>query len=156
MIKGEIEQLINGYKDDFYNATGLQLIAVPDVALPKFSFYDLIALINVYFDLKADILLPGNRNRGIAKAKEMLVTIADKMGYTDREISTMMQLPRAGMIDLRNAWKGKMAIDDNYRYDFYKVLEYVYNNRPELHNKIIDMEQNWEKRVEKYDSMFNI
>ena len=122
-IKEQIDELISTYKKEFYEKTGLLLVAFPNAAMAKLPLYDIINYIAAYYSFDVDKIT--TRTSTAAKVKEIVAIIALRMGYTDAEVYKALELDRTTLISIKGRVSHKLSTSKSYRHTLYKAMEYL-------------------------------
>lgn len=147
-IKEQINNLVEGYKLDFYKQCGFHLIVIPQVGLPKIPLYEICNYCCDHLEIKVDILHTNQRTA--IKAKQFITGLCIKMGYEEVEIYKALGLDRTSLYNTKRKFNSSMK-NRTYKYEFYKFLGYLY----EYIDKDFDrLSGNWHIKVDFYDSIF--
>lgn len=120
IIKKQIEQLIETYRENFRKETGLNLICFSDTAIEQIELSKLKETTEELLGIKI------NGGRRFAKeitAKKMFARISIEMGYSNKEIAEVMNLDRNSIHYYR--YKGGMYGDQEYERSFAKYKEQI-------------------------------
>lgn len=147
-IKELINNKIKEYKEDFYNSTGLQLIALPTSDVPRIDLYTLAEIVCEYYNIDINIL---NTNLGrVSTAKDAIIAIATKMGYSYKDIGKRLGISHATVHSILRRFRGSFDAKP-YRVQFYVLLEHLYNaTQNDKHIK----NMNWHEKEEHFDTVF--
>lgn len=146
-IKERINRKIQEYKNDFFNETGLVLIAIPKVALPVVSMEVLGTFVCYFYKIEE---LKG-RGGDTVDAKQSFIALAEKMGYSDSNIASFLSLERSTVTTARTSFTSKMR-NLPYRYRFYQCLEYIMEN---VGREDLIQDAQWAERVDSYNIIFS-
>lgn len=98
-IKEEIQKLINSYKKEFLEKTGIQLLAYPAIKLEKKPLEMLIKIAEEQCGI--DDIKEKNRSVEYVQARRLVCKVAHEMEYSDREVAMRLKLDRSTIIHYR-------------------------------------------------------
>jgi hypothetical protein len=146
-IKEQIDQLIDTYKKDFYNKTGISLLAIAETDMKKLDAYEVIKYVCYYLGVEEENLF--NRSAPAVRCKEFIYAILNKMGYSAESIGKFLGIDRTTVIHMRGTVAKKMEAKF-YKTDLYRCIIYVYE---QVDNSFI--KEDWHKMQMKFDSVFS-
>jgi len=146
-IKEQIEQLVEQYKKDFFEKTGIMLLAIPETDIKKVDAYEVVKFVCYYLGVEQENLF--NRSAPAVRAKEFICAILNKMGYSADSIGKFLGLDRTTVIAMRKTIGKKMEAKF-YRTDLYRCIIYLCEQTDTNFVK-----EDWHKMEQKYDSVFS-
>ena len=148
-IKDQIEDLLADYRKDFYEKTGLMLVAFPDKTLPKIDLYEIVSLTCAFYDVEEGELV--RRTAKATKVKDAVTGLALKMNYSVQEIYKLLSIERSAFSAVRHRFSNNIAASKSYRYEFYRLLQYIEEN---VDNQKIILNTNWKNPTEYVEAVF--
>lgn len=149
-IKEQIQKKINGYKKDFYEECGFHIVVIPQIGIRKIPLYNICNYCCYFLDIPTEDLHTNKKLSVVAK--EFITGICLKMGYAEQEVYKALDLDRTSLYNVYDRFCKKLEETRSYKYEFYKFMEYLYQQDGHEENKTPT--RDWNQRVDYLDLIF--
>lgn len=121
-IQDQVKVLIDGYKQQFREETGLMLICYPDIRMGKLSLKELHSKSKEWFEIEP---LDGTNKRDSTEVRHMMIHIAREMGYNDTEISRYAHIERSGIGYAMAKVREKLKHSRQFKTRYMEYVQYL-------------------------------